>query len=507
MPLQLVSYLSPTGGWNVFSSLDNMAEGDAVILDNFFPETSYCRLRRGYTEFCATGETDPVQTLFEYNGGAASKLLAAAGGAIYDVTSGTASSLTTGKGSDIWSYTNYASAAGKFILAANDSGADKPIVYDGSTIANVVVTGVTDTELSQVHLYAERVFYVKRNTLEVWYTTAGAYQGALTKFDFGPICKRGGSIANVSTWTRDNGFGGSDDLFVVVTTKGEVLLYNGTNPGDPAAWSMLGRFVVGEPVAGPRCVVSTGPDMLLICEDGFQPLTQYLQLGETRAAVTNLAVKIGNAASDAVRAYKTNAGWQGFLYPAGTALMINIPVDPTAGTFYQYTVNTTTGAWCRYLGLNAYCWAKMATRPYFGGADGKVYLWDTGASDNGANITGEICTAFKYAGARGVQKRFTMARPVLQTNGNLAYSMGVGIDFDVSGVLQTINSNYPAGGLWGTGLWGSTLWGLGNTSLFKRWVGVSGLGFAAAVRLKISTGSVSVNVNSFDLMFEQGGVL
>jgi hypothetical protein len=45
--------------------------------------------------------------------------------------------------------------------------------------------------------------------LSVWYTTAGAYQGALTEFDFGPLCTKGGSIAAVNTWTRDNGFGGS----------------------------------------------------------------------------------------------------------------------------------------------------------------------------------------------------------------------------------------------------------------------------------------------------------
>jgi hypothetical protein len=37
MPIQVVSYLSPTGGWNSFNARDNMPETDAVILDNFFP--------------------------------------------------------------------------------------------------------------------------------------------------------------------------------------------------------------------------------------------------------------------------------------------------------------------------------------------------------------------------------------------------------------------------------------------------------------------------------------
>jgi hypothetical protein len=70
-------------------------------------------------------------------------------------------SLVAGKLSDIWSFTNYRSAGGSLLLAANASG-NKPIVYDGATIADVAVTGVTDTSLSMVHIYMLRVFYVKR---------------------------------------------------------------------------------------------------------------------------------------------------------------------------------------------------------------------------------------------------------------------------------------------------------------------------------------------------------
>lgn len=507
MPIQVVSYLSPTGGWNSFNARDNMPETDAVILDNFFPEMSYVRLRNGYTTHCDTGAgAHNVGTLMTYNSGTTSVLLAACNGHIYDVSTNVPASLVAGKGSDIWSFTNYRSSGSK-LLAANASGLDKPIVYDGATIADVAVTGVTDTSLSMVHIYMLRTFYVQKDTLSVWYTTAGAYQGALTEFDFGPLCTKGGSIAAVNTWTRDNGFGGSDDLFVVVTTEGEVLLYSGTNPGDASAWSMSGRFVVGTPVAGPHCVVSTGPEMILLCEDGFQPLSQYLSLGESRATMTNLAQKINKDASDAVQLYGSNTGWQGLLYPRGTALYINIPVDTSAGTYYQYVVNTATGSWCRYTGMNATSWAVFNNAPYFGGTDGKVYLSDNGPADGASDIVGEICTAFKYAGSRGVQKRFTLARPVLQVSGNLRYTMDVATDFDTSETLPTVSFNYSSGSLWGTGLWGTSIWGQGNTSLFRRWSSVSGLGFASAVRLKVSTQSIAVKVNSFDIGFEMGGLL
>src|SRR3954469_11001247 len=119
MPIQVVSYLSPTGGWNSFNARDNMPESDAVILDNFFPEMSYVRLRNGYTTFCDTGAgAHNVGTLMTYNSGSTSKLLAACNGHIYDVGTGVASSLVAGKGSDIWSFTNYRSSGSK-LLAAN----------------------------------------------------------------------------------------------------------------------------------------------------------------------------------------------------------------------------------------------------------------------------------------------------------------------------------------------------------------------------------------------------
>jgi len=496
---------TPVGGWNVMSSLDNMPPADAVILDNMFPETSAVRLRRGYNEHIDTGETDPVKTLMEYAGGDNIQLLACVAGKVFDVSDGAiaAVELATGYSTDIWSFTNYSTAGGQYLLAANLTGMDVPWVYDGTTVSPVVVSGVTATDLIYVSIYQQRVFYVEKDTLSVWYTAAGAFQGALTQFDFGPFCTRGGEIAAITTWTRDNGFGGVDDLFVVATTKGEVLIYNGPNPSVDTTWAMQGRFIVGEPVKGPHCLVRTGPDVIFLCSDGFQPLSSYLQMGQTRAQETDIASKIGNAASDAVKLYDTLDGWQGFLYPEGTALMINIPTDTDA--FMQYVVNTTTGAWCRYLGLTSYTWCRFNGEPYFGGDAGKVYLWDTTPSDNGSDIVGEVLTAFNFLGSRAAQKRVTMTRPVVTVNGTLSYVLGVNVDFDTTSSLVAASSNIPVSGTWGFATWDSDRWGAAAGMVQRRWIGVHGTGYAVAVHLKVSTHTVSMYCNSFDVAFEPGG--
>src|SRR3990167_3288274 len=92
----------PVGGWNARDALDQMAAEDAYELDNWFPRTSDVILRGGSAPHCDTTETADVEMLESITVGATSKMIAAAGGAIYDVTTATPSSLATGYGSDRW---------------------------------------------------------------------------------------------------------------------------------------------------------------------------------------------------------------------------------------------------------------------------------------------------------------------------------------------------------------------------------------------------------------------
>lgn len=493
---------SPTGGWNTRDPLDGMPQEDAIQLDNFFPDTGFVFLRKGHIEHCDTTETDPIGTLFAYNGGAAKDLLAAVAGDILDVTTSTPAVLATGYNSDVWTYTNHSAGGTPRLIAANDSGSDVPWVYDGATVAPVVVTGVTDTDLSQVVLHAQRLFYVEKDTLKVWYTTAGAFQGALTLFDFGPFCKKGGTINAVGSWTRDSGGGGADDMFAMVTTEGEVLIYSGIDPSSATDWLLQGVFAVGKPIPGARCLVNTGPDLVLICSDGFQPLSEYLVYGSTRAKDTQLARKIANAASTAVTDYRLLPGWQGQLYSDASMLIVNVPQSETL--IYQYVANTTTGSWCRFIGMNARCWATLDGDLYFGGTDGVVYQAWTGTVDVTSDIVGQMVTSYQYVGGRGAQKQFLMCRPVLQVTGPLTYALGVNVDYSAPATLPVVTSNNLSGSLWGTGLWGTAIWASSSYSLQRTWAGVSGIGYSVAVHMQVSTQTISVRVNSFDLMHQKG---
>jgi len=501
-PAQVVArpYVFPvaTGGWNAIDALDAMKPNEAVTLINWFPETTFNRLRRGYVEHCSIGANETITALAAYNG-PADDLLAFAKDTWYDVTTSTPATVATGFTGTEWETTNYATAAGQYMILVN--GVNTPQIYNGTTMVAAVNTvgGVASTlNLHRVCIFNQRVYFAEKNTLKVWYLPVGQFQGALTEFDLGPLCAKGGSIAKIATWTRDNASAGANEMLVIVTTEGEVLIYTGQFPG--GAWQISARFAVGQPVAGPDSVVRLGPDCILMCEDGFQPMAHYLQLGQSQASAVAISRKIGRAVTAAVNAQKAAPGWGGLLYPAGNMLIFNIPQG--GGVYYQYAVNTLTGAWCEWRGQNATCWVLFGVSPYFGAAGGKVYRADSGTSDNGADIVAEYRSSYQDVGRTGRQKVAMMAKPIFQANGPLTVAFGVDVDFDNAALTNPVSS-IGSGALWGSAVWGQSVWSSGMT-LQDQWVSVGAIGVMMAPHMKIQTGTITCQLMSIQLMWQSG---
>lgn len=501
IPARNYTYPVATGGWNAIDALDAMKPDEAETLVNFFPETTFCRLRRGYTEFCDIGVAFPVETLAAYNG-ATDELLAACNDSWYEVTTGAAVLLAAGFTSARFDTTNYATAAGQYMIAVN--GLQAPQIYDGATMvaaANTIGGAPAGVLFNRVCIFNQRVYYAEKDSLSIWYLPVGQYQGALTEFDLGPLCSKGGKIAKIATWTRDNAAAGANEMLVIVTDQGEVFVYIGDYPG--GTWQLSAKFSVGEPVSGAECVVRLGPDCILLGEDGFQPMAHYLQLGQSQAQAVAISRKIGNAVTAAVRTAKAEKGWQGLLYPRANMLIFNIPQGN--GVFYQFVANTLTGAWCEWQGQNSYCWALHLAAPYFGAANGKVHLADFGTNDGGADIRAEYRGSYQYIGGDAVVKVTTMARPVFQTTGPLTVAFGIDVDFNNTSLTAPVSS-LAVGSLWGTGVWGTAVWG-GGLTLQNQWVSVGAIGYAMAPHMIIQTGTISCNLMNIGILYMPGAFI
>ena len=123
---------APIGGLNARDGLANMDKLDAVVMTNWFPETTSVNVRNGHEEH-ATGLGSTVHTIAYYNDGVSQELFGVAGGSIFDVTSAGAvgAAEVTGLANSKFQCVNFGTAGGFFLLMVN--GQDDMQYYDGTT--------------------------------------------------------------------------------------------------------------------------------------------------------------------------------------------------------------------------------------------------------------------------------------------------------------------------------------------------------------------------------------
>lgn len=521
---------APVGGWNARDSVANMAESDATRLDNWFPEEGQVRIRRGYekytdeTVYWVTEDGDNVVTgdgydavvstgldqsvnfesVMAWSAPADSALFAAGGGKIYDVTGGGEVSgipVVTGLNLDRWQHVMFGTAGGHYLYIVN--GSDAPRYYDGSswTVPTITGSGLTAANLIHINLFKNRLFFVEKGTLSFWYFPVNTISGSITEFDLAPLCTLGGYLMAMGTWTIDAGTG-VDDYAVFITSKGEVFVYRGSDPGDANDWSLVGSFRIGAPI-GRRCLMKLGSDLLTLTEDGISPLSLALagaRLSE-RAAHSE---KISGAYHTAVRDHKTKFGWQPILYPQGNMAVVNIPIVEGSQAV-QFVANTTTKAWCRFTGINAFCWELYNEELYFGGT-GYVGKADTGLDDDGSDINADARTAFTYFRRRGMLKNFQMARPILSADGDVQVAMAANMDFEELAPTTTPTFQEAVGAVWDEAIWDDAAWG-SVPAISKDWQSVVGVGYAVALRIQAVARGGSIAWQSTDWIWEPGGLI
>ena len=496
---------APTGGWNARDALTEMAPNDAVSLTNWFPLTTEVRLRAGYTQF-ATGLPAQVETLMAYSGGSTEELWAASSGNFYNITSGGAvgAAVVSGLSNSRWQYCNVATAGGNFIYAAN--GIDTPYLYDGATWTSITgvsvpaITGITTTDLNNPIVFKNRVWFIQRNTLKTWYLPTLAVGGAANAVDMSAVAQLGGYIVDHATWTIDAGQG-VDDYYVAVTSRGEIIIYQGTDPSSSTTWALKGVWRLGHPV-GSRCLTKLGGDLLLISQDGLLPLGAALQSSRVNPRVA-LTDKIQFATSAAISSYGGNFGWQTMYFARENMLIMNVPIAEGSQQ-QQYVMNTITKSWCNFTGWEANCWQLFQDSPYFGG-NGFVGLAWNGNADNGSAIAGNALQAFNSFG-NSLQKRFTMMQPVFRSNGSPAVLSSINLDFNTGTNNNPLSFSAVTTALWDSAIWDSAVWG-GDLSVIQNWQGASGIGRYAAIQMRLTSSGIDTRWVSTGLVYETGGIL
>lgn len=496
-PHQGYTLPAPSGGFNLIDAIDAMPEQDAMELVNLYPRGTIVSVRGGLEDF-SNYSTDPIRSLYPLN-------LSSGTNTLVGCTNNKLVLMTAGSGADNTGTTTPttndwqgAQFGGRLWLA---NGQDTLQVYTGSgSFADATFTGVTLSTLVNVSSFKERIYFVKKNSGSIWYTSSTkAISGALTEFDASYYLKRGGYLLFAGSWTNQLATT-SADLFFLCSSEGEILFYSGSGPGDP--WTLVARFVIGRPL-GYRAFVRVDNDVWIITDQGIVPVSLLFSGGPT-VALNSVSRKVNAYIVQYAQTIGFSHLWHGLHWPNGKRVYITVP---TSGSDTNLLVcNTETGAWTLYqytaeVGA-ATSLALLNGIPYAGNGAGYVREMEGNQNDDGEAIQFTMRLPFNFYGSRGNYKTFKDIRPLMRTKRGISISTKMDTDFKQGSEYDTINTTTSTSVPWGSP-WGSP-WGGSIEYLFERY-GLSGQGHSGALRIRGSIKDAPLDFNAFEVRFEVGG--
>ena len=539
---------APVAGWianrarGMASSAQAKLPPGATILENWFPTTTGARLRRGTVRHATLGVgNQPVLSLFSYNVGAQQQLFAATRSAIWDVTTVPSTygyvvgddgeiigddeeeiGVTSTSGLEVLEDTlggrwvvvqTTNSDGGTFLRGVN--GVDVPFVYDGASFGTTPaltfdVGDVTEPQdLSYVWAYKRRLFFIKKDSLDAYYLPVNAIGGELALLPLGAVFSLGGKLLFGASWslgTSDQG--GLSAQCVFVTSEGEVAVYQGSNPDDPADWRLVGVYRIGKPL-GAQAHISAGGDIVIATTLGLLPLSEAVQREYAALSPAAVSAPIEDAWREAV-SRRSGEEWAVTTWPDGGMVLVAPPM-PAVESPQVFVANANTGAWCKFTGWNVRCMTVFRNQLYFGSDAGAVMRGWTGGSDEGEVYTGRYLGLFDDLSSPAARKVVGLARATLTASVDVIPRVSVAFDFHERLPVAPDAATAPVGNLWDAAIWDQSVWDGDTYSVVSsRWVSVGGSGARVAPSVQVSSGSavpLDAELLSVELTFKGADIV
>lgn len=397
------------------------------------------------------------------------------------------------------------------ITSASGSATSDGTTGTGSIMFGAI-TGDADTnELSHVSAYRNRLFFVKKDTMEVYYLPVGSITGALGLINMAGIFTRGGAVLMTATWSMDAG-DGLDDKFVVVSTEGEFAVFQGSNPGDANDWQMVGRYDMTKPM-GMKAIMRAGGDLLVATLEGLVPISQAINKDPAALSMAAVSANIQpdwlNAAID-----RQALPWEILKWSRKNMMLVLTPTTSEDETeHYCFPCNIETGAWAKFTGWDTRCGEIFNDWAYVGTGDGRVMQIDIGGDDDGDIYVARYAGNWDPMGAIGILKDVKQARATFLTATDILPQISVSTDYKInlpSPPNAPVLSDTPS--LWDVGRWDQATWDAGSeksTRVFG-WRSIGRSGYAIAPQLQMTqSGSVqpTAELVEMTMTWESGGLV
>lgn len=394
-----------------------------------------------------------------------------------------------------------------------DQGGSATASSDSENLAPGVTfpNGLTSADMSYVWVYRNRLWFIRKDSLEAYYMdNVDAIGGAPKVYPLGGIVQRGGHLVWGDAWSLASGAaGGLSDQMVICTSEGEVAVFQGTYPEDTQTWQVVGTYQIGRPL-GNRAHFRGGGDIAVATSVGLIPLSKAISLDVTALSPASVSYNIQDAWQSAVDSRGFD-DWQCALWPERKMAVISPPSPVGSYEPVLFISNTETGAWCRYTNWDARAMCVFQGQLYFGGPDGKVFRANVSGMDDGASYTSVYMPLFDDLGNPSNIKVAKTGRGVARTKASkLVYALKASYEFDVTQPAAPAASPVSGSSVWGSGVWGTSTWGgQADLKVNDQWKSLGGSGYAVSMCYQITSGSIApcdAELIRLELTFTMGEV-
>jgi len=491
---------SPIGGLNTRDSWAAMPPIDAIELVNWIPQQGGLKVRSGYS--IATSSADfvfvdtndfvfvdtndfvfaentlysgEIESIIPYVEGTTSVLITASDDALYvDDTANSLTELATGFSNARWEYVKL----GANMILVN--GADAPRNYDGSSLTTPSFTGDLNTygptNIDNAHKHKNRVYLWNTDDNVFFYGGVNAVAGAFTEFPLGNVSDTGGNLIEMKTISRDGG-NGPDDYACFILDTGEIIIYQGSDPGDATNWSLVGKYKA-PPIIAKRCAAEFAGDIFILTQ---QDLVKVSDVIRAEGFILQPS-KLSGAITDFYKTFGSNFGFSLTLFAGQSLIVLNMP-QVTNATYTQYAINTVTGAATQFSNLDFNVFGVLDNKLY-GGGDQVLYSVLSGFTDDGLAIEATARQAFSDLGSAR-KKQINAATQFLEAEGELNLDFSLSYDFTLQ-PFSSSASTETIGADWDVAAWDEPDWAGAITAVPKFILNSSGYNFSPQMRFSVA---------------------
>lgn len=406
---------------------------------------------------------------------------------------------TSGAVGKIVRFTDTGSSGSLFMQLVSGTFQDNEIIAGGGGSATAdgipvvlygAFTGIDTSKLSYVWAYKNRLWFIEKDTMNIWYLPVDQITGAATLLPMGGIFNLGGTLQFGQSWSLDSGAsGGLSEQNTFFTTEGEVAVFQGDNPASATTWSKVGVYRIGRP-RGPNAWIRAGGDLLIATDIGFIALTQAVQRDYAALAPASVSYPIETEWNAAV-ALRNEEHWNCITWPERQMVVVALPTineQPEA----MYVTNARTGAWANFTGWSGTCLEVFQGRMFYGSQNGKIIEAYITGRDQGKPFTATYIPLFEQMGSAGTIKIPQVCRLISRGPYDIHVKLSVMVDYIIDRPSVPDAVTVPGGSQWDVGIWDQAIWGGAATlKVQHQWDSVGGEAYTSmAPCMQVTSGAI-----------------